>query len=335
MPRSLPVFLFAAALAAPLPCFAAAPADGSISLPDGVPDAADVRTADAKAKTPKKPKKGKMGKKADPEPTPAPPPPDADEDGVIDADDKCVEEAEDKDGFEDKDGCPDPDNDGDGVLDADDGCPDEAENKDGWDDEDGCPEAPSTLAPMSFDATLNDGTKIKGTLVRIVAVDEDDAAATPHEPEDFAYIVNDEDELRTSWANLRELKADKVVFTEAVDCYSEGVQDLGDDSPMWECTLKNPTVLKFAKTEKKGTARFLDRKMERLDLKLDDLTCDGPSCASIEEKRTLSVYPYRLLAQEKNEDEFTAVSSLQTKLRAIQAWQIKTGSLQPKPASGE
>ena len=39
--------------------------------------------------------------------------------------DKCPNEPEDKDGFEDEDGCPDPDNDKDGVLDAADKCPNE------------------------------------------------------------------------------------------------------------------------------------------------------------------------------------------------------------------
>ncbi len=95
---------------------------------------------------------------------------DRDGDGIPDDSDKCPGEAEDKDGFEDEDGCPDADNDGDGVLDpddecpdvagvadnrgcpdddvdrdgiknADDQCPDEAEDKDGFEDGDGCPDA--------------------------------------------------------------------------------------------------------------------------------------------------------------------------------------------------
>ncbi len=43
--------------------------------------------------------------------------PDADGDGIPDAWDQCPHEAEDRDSFEDSDGCPDPDNDGDGVCD--------------------------------------------------------------------------------------------------------------------------------------------------------------------------------------------------------------------------
>ena len=65
---------------------------------------------------------------------------DGDGDGIDDAADKCPGEAEDKDGFQDMDGCPDPDNDGDGVADAVDKCPSDAEDKDGFEDEDGCPD---------------------------------------------------------------------------------------------------------------------------------------------------------------------------------------------------
>ncbi|MBA3503196.1 MAG: hypothetical protein H0T65_22740, partial [Deltaproteobacteria bacterium] len=59
------------------------------------------------------------------------PEPDNDRDGILDEDDKCPNIPEDKDGFQDEDGCPDPDNDGDGVLDGADKCPDKQETKNG------------------------------------------------------------------------------------------------------------------------------------------------------------------------------------------------------------
>jgi OmpA-OmpF porin, OOP family len=65
---------------------------------------------------------------------------DNDNDGIPDAKDKCPNDPEDKDGFQDEDGCPDPDNDGDGIPDATDKCPLEPEDKDGFQDEDGCPD---------------------------------------------------------------------------------------------------------------------------------------------------------------------------------------------------
>ena len=65
---------------------------------------------------------------------------DADKDGIPDRHDKCRRQPEDKDGFEDEDGCPDPDNDQDGRADAADRCPLQAEDIDGFEDGDGCPD---------------------------------------------------------------------------------------------------------------------------------------------------------------------------------------------------
>ena len=65
---------------------------------------------------------------------------DRDGDGLKDDVDKCPDDPEDFDGFEDEDGCPDPDNDRDGIPDVDDKCPNIPEDKDGYQDEDGCPE---------------------------------------------------------------------------------------------------------------------------------------------------------------------------------------------------
>ena len=65
---------------------------------------------------------------------------DNDEDGILDSADKCPDKAEDLDKFQDDDGCPDPDNDGDGIEDAKDKCPNKAEDKDGFEDKDGCPD---------------------------------------------------------------------------------------------------------------------------------------------------------------------------------------------------
>mgnify|MGYP000038259641 CR=1 FL=1 len=68
------------------------------------------------------------------------PPKDTDGDGLLDHEDKCPLEPEDKDQFEDSDGCPDPDNDKDGILDVNDQCPMDPEDKDNFEDENGCPD---------------------------------------------------------------------------------------------------------------------------------------------------------------------------------------------------
>jgi OOP family OmpA-OmpF porin len=63
-------------------------------------------------------------------------PPDADGDGIVDKDDQCPKEKGDA-----PTGCPAPkDTDGDGILDPQDKCPKEAENKNGYEDADGCPD---------------------------------------------------------------------------------------------------------------------------------------------------------------------------------------------------
>jgi outer membrane protein OmpA-like peptidoglycan-associated protein len=66
--------------------------------------------------------------------------PDPDRDGIPSIDDVCPKDAEDKDSFDDEDGCPDPDNDGDKITDAFDQCPNEPESYNGSSDDDGCPD---------------------------------------------------------------------------------------------------------------------------------------------------------------------------------------------------
>ncbi len=92
------------------------------------------------------------------------PDPDNDEDGILDVDDECPLDPEDRDGFEDENGCPDPDNDKDGIPDVKDSCPDKPETVNEWQDEDGCPdEIPDT-----------DGDGLK-----------DNVDQCPQDPEDF------------------------------------------------------------------------------------------------------------------------------------------------------
>ena len=65
---------------------------------------------------------------------------DRDGDGFNDDEDECPYRAEDKDGYEDGDGCPDEDNDLDRIVDLLDQCPNVPEDKNGYEDEDGCPD---------------------------------------------------------------------------------------------------------------------------------------------------------------------------------------------------
>ena len=73
--------------------------------------------------------------------------------------DACPDQPEDRDGFEDSDGCPEPDNDGDGVLDGSDSCPEDAEDIDGFEDE-----SIDTLC-----RTCEDAREAKSLPVRVLA----------------------------------------------------------------------------------------------------------------------------------------------------------------------
>ncbi len=66
--------------------------------------------------------------------------PDLDADGIPDHSDRCPDVPEDRDGFEDADGCPEMDNDKDGIDDMNDQCPNQPETKNGRQDADGCPD---------------------------------------------------------------------------------------------------------------------------------------------------------------------------------------------------
>src|SRR5262249_21666054 len=94
-------------------------------------------------------------RKAMPRPIAAVEPPrdgDRDRDGIPDSVDKCPDKPEDKDGFEDEDGCPDLDNDKDGIPDAVDACPMEPETINAYKDTDGCPdELIGELAGIGFE----------------------------------------------------------------------------------------------------------------------------------------------------------------------------------------
>jgi hypothetical protein len=128
-------------------------------------------------------------------PPPSPPPlasptDDADRDGVPDVRDRCPDTPEDKDGFEDDNGCPDPDNDRDGIPDAQDTCPSQPEDKDGYADGDGCPDVDNDRdgIPDARDACPAQPETING-------VADDDGCPDAGEP--GAVVQPDRIELRT------------------------------------------------------------------------------------------------------------------------------------------
>ena len=87
-----------------------------------------------------------VGQPAPPPPPPPPKPGDRDGDGYLDNVDKCPDEPENYQGYQDEDGCPDdPDSDGDGIPDSADACELLREDIDGYLDTDGCPDLDNDL----------------------------------------------------------------------------------------------------------------------------------------------------------------------------------------------
>ncbi len=134
---------------------------------------------------------------------------DADGDGIPDSIDKCPNEPEDKDMFEDQDGCPDPDNDHDGIPDAKDRCPLDPEDKDGFQDADGCPDRD------------NDGDGIPDELDKCPNVPEDkdgfqDLDGCPDPDNDNDGILDEKDKCPNEPETINGIQDD------------DGCPDLGD-----------------------------------------------------------------------------------------------------------
>ena len=141
---------------------------------------------------------------------------DTDKDGIVDAMDQCIRDAEDIDGFQDEDGCPEIDNDADGLYDRQDRRPrargrgwlpglrwlprsgqrqgwhprcldrrlNEAETNNGYQDEDGCPDS------SRFLDTDGDGYN-------------DDVDRCPYDAEDFDGEEDEDGRSTSAWSSRR------------------------------------------------------------------------------------------------------------------------------------
>jgi outer membrane protein OmpA-like peptidoglycan-associated protein len=114
---------------------------------------------------------------------------DRDGDGIKDDVDKCPDDPEDYDQFEDEDGCPEPDNDRDGIPDVDDKCPNIPEDKDGFEDEDGCPEGNKN--DRDGDGILDDVDKCPDDPEDFDQFQDEDGCPDPDNDQDGILDVDD------------------------------------------------------------------------------------------------------------------------------------------------
>jgi outer membrane protein OmpA-like peptidoglycan-associated protein len=112
---------------------------------------------------------------------------DPDHDGIFYNLDRCPNQAEDKDGYQDTDGCPDPDNDGDGQVDLVDKCPNEPETKNGFQDDDGCPD----VADSDGDGIADDKDKCPKEAEDKDGFQDDDGCPDPDNDDDKVLDVDD------------------------------------------------------------------------------------------------------------------------------------------------
>ena len=164
------------------------------------------------------------------------PEPDNDRDEVLDLEDRCPLVPEDIDGFQDDDGCPDEDNDGDGFPDKSDKCPNEPENINQWLDTDGCPdEIPDT----DGDGVKDPDDKCPQEPEDVDGFQDDDACPDPDNDNDRIPDVNDKCPM------------DPEVYNQFED--EDGCPDQKDDKPVLvKVTKKKIEILEkvFFKTNK-------------------------------------------------------------------------------------
>lgn len=95
---------------------------------------------------------------------------DPDLDGLVGSEDLCPEDPEDKDDFEDLDGCPDYDNDKDGIVDTVDKCPLDPEDMDEFEDGDGCPDF---TTQVTVRVQQQNGTAVPGAVTTVTGTGVD------------------------------------------------------------------------------------------------------------------------------------------------------------------
>jgi len=175
------------------------------------------------------------------------PEPDNDGDGILDldeADRRCRNKPEDMDGFEDEDGCPDLDNDEDGNPDTSDKCPLEPEDVDGHEDTDGCPDED------------NDGDG-----------NPDTTDLCPDRPEDMNGVKDDDgcpDEVKAV------VKAEKILILDKILFVTDSDKIIMDSYPVLDAvkqTLKEHTEIKRVRIEGHTDSRADDDYNMELSIK--------------------------------------------------------------------
>jgi outer membrane protein OmpA-like peptidoglycan-associated protein len=238
---------------------------------------------------------------------------DMDGDGVPNTEDKCPTTAEDKDDFEDSDGCPEDDNDKDGVKDADDKCPMKAEDKDDDRDDDGCPDIDD-----DNDGIDNDTDKCKDVPEDKDGFEDDDGCPEKDNDkdgiDDAADLCPLEAETKNNWADedgCPELDTDKDGVWNIVDKCVDAAETLNGYDDLDGCPDEVPADLTAVlgiqtdiKFERKSEAIFR-RSLKPLDalaavlkrhpkatIEVQTTAFGVPDAVALSNKRSAGVWSY-------------------------------------------
>jgi len=168
-------------------------------------------------------------------PTKPAPPSDRDGDGIYDDKDKCPDEPEDFDGYQDADGCPDPDNDGDGVLDIKDRCPNTPKGTEV--DEQGCPKKVVEERPAIILKGVNfatDSAELSPRAKVILA----DVTSTLKQYEDINVLIMGHTDSRNTESYNAKLSLDRAnsvknyLVGEGIDVGRINVKGFGESKPI-------------------------------------------------------------------------------------------------------
>ena len=162
------------------------------------------------------------------------------------------DQAEDKDGHEDVDGCPETDNDTDGMVDAQDTCPNEPETINGNTDDDGCPDRGDALVVVTPSGVeIIEAVQFTGTTVSKASTNVlNQIGATLRAHQEIVRLQDRrarpaDGRRREGSGSLRQACGRRARLARAVGCGGEpaSVMGVGSSKPLVPAKQKNAALI--------------------------------------------------------------------------------------------
>ncbi len=211
---------------------------------------------------------------------------DEDGDGLINRLDKCPEQKEDLDGFQDDDGCPDIDDDEDGVIDANDKCPQDKETNNGYKDDDGCRDSlPQSILEVeghqpaiAFERNSEQLTAKGNVAVKKLAAILYDHGSITYEL--AVHVSGTADDLELSWQRASVVK--DALILEGITEERILATGYGADSPNGTLPDNRVVLTVLTKAEMEKTQAVVDGRKETLDTRAEEAAKAAEEAAKAE-----------------------------------------------------